>query len=99
MAGEVVVAQEDGPMYEGYGNVVVIRHDNGTWTLYAHQSELLVKVGDRVETKTVIGKVGQTGQSDGPHLHLEVRTSPEGGVGHVVDPAPLIDNLNLGQEG
>ncbi|MGX7418813.1 peptidoglycan DD-metalloendopeptidase family protein [Carnobacterium gallinarum] len=90
MAGEVVIAQEDGASFEGYGKVVLLRHTNGTWTLYAHQSELLVKVGEQVEIGQVIGKVGATGQSDGAHLHFEVRTTLMGGMGAVVDPAPLL---------
>lgn len=90
LAGEVVVAQENGAPFDGYGKVVLIRHDNGMWTLYAHQSKLLVKAKDRVETGEVIGEVGSTGDADGAHLHFEVRTNPTGGVGAVIDPAPLL---------
>jgi len=58
----------------GYGNYVVIQHDDGTLsTLYAHCSSVSVKVGQRVEQGDVIGKVGNTGNSTGPHLHFEVR--------------------------
>lgn len=57
---------------QGYGNMVSIRH-NGTYsTNYAHQSKILVKVGQMVEQGQVIGKVGSTGLSTGPHLHFEI---------------------------
>ncbi len=56
----------------GFGNYVVIQHDNGTKTLYAHQSRLATKAGDRVSQGEVIGYVGSTGRSTGPHLHIEV---------------------------
>jgi hypothetical protein len=59
---------------EGYGQVVVIRHNNGESTRYGHLSKTLVKVGDMVQRdKTMIGRVGSTGISTGPHLHFEVR--------------------------
>ena len=57
----------------GYGNFVVIEHDNGIRTLYAHCSKLLVKAGDSVKKGQVIALVGSTGNSTGPHLHIEFR--------------------------
>ncbi len=90
MDGEVVIAQYDGMPVDGYGICTVIKHSNGQWTLYAHQSEQFVKVGDTVKKGQVIGKLGSTGQSTGPHLHFEVRTSQNGGEGNVLDPAPLL---------
>ncbi|MGH9040370.1 MAG: peptidoglycan DD-metalloendopeptidase family protein [Acidimicrobiia bacterium] len=57
----------------GYGNLVVIDHGNGLATLYAHQSRTDVNVGQRVATGEVVGLVGSTGFSTGPHLHFETR--------------------------
>lgn len=57
----------------GYGNMVIIKHPNGTQTLYAHQSKIATNTGDEVSQGEVIGYVGSTGRSTGPHLHYEVR--------------------------
>ena len=60
--------------YKGsYGNLVIITHDNGTQTYYAHNSSLLVSAGDKVYQGEVIAKAGSTGRSTGPHCHFEVR--------------------------
>ncbi|MBR1802723.1 MAG: M23 family metallopeptidase [Clostridia bacterium] len=56
-----------------YGNMIIISHGNGVQTVYGHCSQLLVSVGQTVSQGQVIGKVGSTGHSTGPHLHLEVR--------------------------
>nr|WP_242046579.1 M23 family metallopeptidase [Cylindrospermum sp. FACHB-282] len=57
----------------GYGLAVVINHNSAQQTLYAHMSEIFVQPGQQVEPGTVIGRVGSTGNSTGPHLHFEVR--------------------------
>lgn len=68
----------------GYGNVVILRHNNKLTTLYAHMSrfETGLKAGSKVKAGQVIGYVGTTGRSTGPHLHMEVRIN-----GQPVDPA------------
>lgn len=71
-AGDVIVAKNAG-WNGGYGQYVVIRHSNGTQTLYAHMSRVAVWQGKRVVQGEVIGYVGSTGRSTGSHLHLEVR--------------------------
>jgi murein DD-endopeptidase MepM/ murein hydrolase activator NlpD len=68
-AGVVVMAGDCG----GYGNCVVIDHGWSLATVYAHQRTLLTHVGDQVDVGQVIGLVGSTGKSTGPHLHFEVR--------------------------
>ena len=67
--GYVVVA---GWSNAGYGNYIVIDHGNGLQTLYGHLSRIFVKPGDVVTTGAVIGNMGNTGNSTGPHLHFEV---------------------------
>jgi murein DD-endopeptidase MepM/ murein hydrolase activator NlpD len=57
----------------GYGNVIEVSHKNQQTTLYAHLSRINVRKGQRVDQGEVIGAVGSTGLSTGPHLHLEFR--------------------------
>ena len=60
--------------HEGYGQLIEVRHPNGEVTRYGHLSKITIKVGDIVvRGKTMIGRVGSTGISTGPHLHFEVR--------------------------
>lgn len=80
-SGTVIEAYTDDTWGGGYGYHVVIAHDNGLVTLYAHCSSLAVSKGDYVSTGQVVGYVGSTGYSTGPHLHFEVI---DGGV--KVDP-------------
>ena len=70
--GKVIVSRAGG-YNGGYGTYVVISHANGTQTLYAHMSKDNVSVGQSVEQGQVIGTVGSTGKSTGPHVHFEVR--------------------------
>jgi murein DD-endopeptidase MepM/ murein hydrolase activator NlpD len=69
----------------GYGQVVEINHGNGYITRYAHNSRLLVKVGDRVAKGSVVSQVGSSGRSTGPHLHFEVLKN-----GQQINPAGFI---------
>ena len=71
-AGKVITSRVGG-WNAGYGNMIVISHDNGTQTLYSHMSQNTVSVGQRVNKGEVIGYVGSTGNSTGNHLHFEVR--------------------------
>ena len=70
----------------GYGNVVEISHGQGLLTRYAHMSRFEAQVGDRVEAGTVIGAIGSTGRSTGPHLHFEVRVN-----GTAVNPRTFLE--------
>jgi len=69
----------------GYGNVVMIDHNGGITTLYAHNSSLVVKKGDYVNAGDTIAKAGSTGNSTGPHCHFEVRNN-----GKYEDPVPWV---------
>ena len=69
----------------GYGNVIVIDHGNGVSTYYAHLSAMWVSVGQAVTPSQVIGAIGVTGRSSGPHLHYEVGVN-----GEPINPASLI---------
>ncbi|MEL7687312.1 peptidoglycan DD-metalloendopeptidase family protein [Citromicrobium bathyomarinum] len=70
----------------GYGNVVEISHGQGLLTRYAHMSRFEAQVGDRVEAGAVIGAIGSTGRSTGPHLHFEVRVN-----GTAVNPRTFLE--------
>jgi flagellar protein FlgJ len=83
-AGTVVTAEDRG----GYGLTVVIRHQDGFESRYAHLSSLEVKAGDRVAQGQQVGRVGSTGRSTGPHLHFEVTHA-----GRRVDPERFVRNL------
>lgn len=71
--GKVVTAEYSG----GYGNLVEIEHAGGISTRYAHMSAISVSVGQSVTSGTVLGRVGSTGRSTGPHLHYETRIDGE----------------------
>ena len=73
-AGEVIYTGTQ----SGYGVIVILRHADSLITLYAHNSAVLVKDGDRVAAGTPIAKVGQSGRTTGPHLHFEVRLGLNG---------------------
>jgi murein DD-endopeptidase MepM/ murein hydrolase activator NlpD len=75
----------DGP---AYGNAVVIKHGNGTYSQYAHLSKVQVSVGEKVNTGEQIALSGNTGNSSGPHLHFEIRTTAN--YGSAIDPAKFL---------
>ena len=66
-----------GSKLRSFGNMIVIRHPRGIYTLYAHNQVNYVQVGQRVGRGQVIGRVGHTGRSTGSHLHFEVRLGDE----------------------
>lgn len=80
-AGKVVTAEYSG----GYGNMVEIDHGNDIFTRYGHLSAIIVSEGQIVQPGTVIGRVGSTGRSTGPHLHYETRIGSD-----AVDPTRFI---------
>ncbi|HET9630370.1 MAG TPA: M23 family metallopeptidase [Novosphingobium sp.] len=78
--GSAVVARSPGLVVAagwagGYGNCVVIDHGGGVQTRYGHLSRIAVRVGEHVEPGALLGAVGSTGLSTGPHLHYEVRVN------------------------
>ncbi|MFK4145517.1 M23 family metallopeptidase [Streptomyces sp. NPDC004065] len=75
----------DGP---AYGNAIVIKHANGQYSQYAHLSRIDVKVGQVVATGQHIALSGNTGNSTGPHLHFEIRTTPN--YGSAVNPVAFL---------
>ncbi len=81
-AGVVISTGDGGP----YGNLTQLQHADGVQTWYAHQSAISVQVGDQVRAGQVIGAVGSTGNSTGPHLHFEVRIG-----GAQVDPKAWLE--------
>jgi murein DD-endopeptidase MepM/ murein hydrolase activator NlpD len=98
--GSPLVAAADGVVAAatvstvGYGNHIIIAHAGGLFTLYGHLETMLVKVGDIVRAGQVIGLLGSTGNSTGPHCHFEVRIS-----GQPVDPTPFLPALPAGATG
>ncbi|MFD5770879.1 M23 family metallopeptidase [Streptomyces sp. NPDC127049] len=88
-AGTVVKAGPngggDGP---AYGNAIVVKHANGTYSQYAHLSKIQVHVGQKVGAGQKIALSGNTGNSSGPHLHFEIRTTPN--YGSAVNPAAFL---------
>jgi murein DD-endopeptidase MepM/ murein hydrolase activator NlpD len=87
-AAETGVVAYAGDELKGYGNLVLVRHDNGWVTAYAHADEILVKRGDRIKRGQVIAKAGRTGQVDQPQVHFELRQGQK-----PVDPTPFMERL------
>lgn len=87
-AAEGGVVAYAGSELKGYGNLVLLRHDNGWVTAYAHNDELLVKRGDKVKRGHVIAKAGKSGSVDQPQVHFELRQGSK-----PVDPVPFLERL------
>lgn len=87
MAGEVIQADFEG----AYGRQVKVRHADGTVTSYSHMSEFDVSVGESVQAGTQVGAIGMTGNTTGPHVHLEVLP----GGGSPIDPEPWLREHGL----
>ncbi|MFD4026312.1 M23 family metallopeptidase [Streptomyces sp. NPDC058576] len=80
----------DGP---AYGNAIVIKHSNGKYSQYAHLSKVNVTIGEQVKTGEKIALSGNTGNSSGPHLHFEIRTSPN--YGSALNPAAFLRSVHV----
>ncbi|WP_256106864.1 M23 family metallopeptidase [Streptomyces sp. ODS05-4] len=93
-AGTVVKAGPngagDGP---AYGNAIVIKHANGKYSQYAHLSKVNVRIGEKVKVNEAIAKSGNTGNSSGPHLHFEIRTTPN--YGSALNPAAFLHGVGV----
>ena len=85
----VVRVSEGSSKTGGYGNLVIVRHDNGLETYYGHLSKILVHENEPVRAGEVIGLGGSTGRSTGPHLHFETRY-----MGKAFDPERVVDWTN-----
>ncbi|MDR1971830.1 MAG: M23 family metallopeptidase [Treponema sp.] len=91
-SGDPIVATADGQVVtidfdaEGFGNYIIIKHKHGYYTRYAHLQKTAARIGQRVQQGEVIGYIGNTGLSTGPHLHYEVHIGSD-----VVDPYKYIN--------
>jgi murein DD-endopeptidase MepM/ murein hydrolase activator NlpD len=88
-AGTVVLARP----YNDYGNTVIVRHERGVETLYAHLASIAVKEGQQVDLNTLLGVMGNTGASTGKHLHFEVSVG-----GYPVDPLKVMNTAQYVQQ-
>ncbi|MGD6744666.1 murein hydrolase activator EnvC family protein [Streptomyces sp. BH106] len=79
---------------DGFGNQVVLRHADGYYTQYAHLSRIGVSTGDHLDAGEVLGLSGATGNVSGPHLHFEVRITPQ--FGSAIDPLPWLRARGVG---
>ena len=88
--GKVIFAAN----YKGFGKLVTIAHDDKNVSLYGHLHEILVEVGQWVKPGELVGKVGSTGHSTGPHLHFEWRHK-----GKPVNPQKILPGITTKAEG
>jgi murein DD-endopeptidase MepM/ murein hydrolase activator NlpD len=99
-SGTVVKAVANGTVVasdtsSSYGINVLIKHDDGTYSLYAHLSSKTVFPGTKVKAGRLIGHSGSTGHATGPHLHLEIRTAASFGPGNFLDPIKWLAGKGL----
>ena len=97
LAGEVIdVVANKGDAKTGYGNVVRVRHDDGTVSVYAHLDSVSVTPGDKIEPGQPLGGLGNSGGSTGAHLHFEIRrgANDSGRGGTLIDPLVWFANQN-----
>jgi murein DD-endopeptidase MepM/ murein hydrolase activator NlpD len=93
--GTPIVAVDDGVVFysdngiRGYGNMIVVLHGDDIFTVYAHNDRNTVEKGDRVKKGDLIGHVGNTGRSTGPHLHFEIRVKNK-----VKNPSDFLSKAN-----
>jgi murein DD-endopeptidase MepM/ murein hydrolase activator NlpD len=80
--GKAIICKKGDPVY---GNYIILQHDEGMTSVYAHLSKIMITAGDTVYTGTQIGLVGHTGAATGPHLHFEIRIN-----GIATDPQKLL---------
>lgn len=90
-AGTVVASDRS----SSYGTNVLIKHDDGTYSLYAHLSSKTVFPGAKVPAGRMVGLSGSSGNSTGPHLHLEIRTEASFGAGNFLDPIKWLRDKGL----
>lgn len=88
-SGSVIRCTKGDPIY---GNYVVLKHDKGMTSIYAHLSDVFVREGDIVTGRARIGRVGKTGAATGPHLHFEIRIN-----GVSTDPRGLLPDYGVRQ--
>lgn len=84
-SGEVIDAGRD---FFGLGNYVAVTHENGFVSKYAHMGQIYVKIGQKVTSENTLGEVGLTGNTSGPHTHLEITQN-----GKFVNPLPLLPEI------
>ena len=82
------VVEESGHDIFGLGNYVVVTHEKGFKSKYAHMGRIFVRVGDKVSSDNILGEVGLTGHTSGPHTHLEITLN-----GNFIDPQKLLPEL------
>ena len=87
-AAEAGVVAYAGDELKGYGNLILVRHESGFVTAYAHSSRMLVRRGDNVRRGQVIAKAGKTGEVSRPQIHFELRKGAK-----PIDPIPYLDRL------